>query len=58
MCVCVCVCASKNNDIYILWIFIYVKVKLSFISFKENNVDKILLEADNNIQYAYNTVSR
>ena len=31
------------NDRYLLWICMYVKVKLFIISFKENNIEKILI---------------
>jgi len=43
------------NDIYLLWMCMYVKVKLFSISFKENNIVKILVEANSNIWYTYNT---
>ena len=35
----------------------YVKVKLFTISFKETNIEKILIVANSNIRYTYNTVS-
>ena len=34
------------NDRYLLWLCMYVKVKLFIISFKENNIVKILIVAD------------
>ena len=34
------------NDGYLLWLCMYVKVKLFIISFKENNIVKILIETD------------
>ena len=45
------------NDRYLLWMCMYVKVKLFIISFKENNIEKIFIEADSNIRYTYITVS-
>ena len=45
------------NDRYLLWMCMYVKVKLFTISFKETNIEKILIVANSNIRYTYNTVS-
>ena len=45
------------NDRYLLWFCMYVKVKLLIILFKENNIEKIFIEADSNIRYTYITVS-
>ena len=45
------------NDRYLLWMCMYVKVKLFIISFKVNNIEKILIVANSNIRYTYNIVS-
>ena len=39
------------NDRYLLWFCMYVKVKLLIVLFKENNIVKILIEGDSNLQF-------
>ena len=39
------------NDRYLLWFCMYVKVKLLIVLIKENNIVKILIEGDSNLQF-------